>query len=129
MKLMLLADLLEESGIGTKGKDIFVNMMPPEAMNAVLLKNRLTGVKIDHELPGYYQSKFAVVIRGSDYSLEEEGGLIDQVMAALTFSATALDGVYVNYIRPMYHPVVFPLSAGSILEWNVEFEACYVTSK
>lgn len=126
MNLMPIADLLEESSLGIKGESIFINMMPPEAKTAILLKNRLVGTKIDWELPGFYQTKFAVVIRGTDYSIGEKGGLVDMVVATLTLGPRQLGDMQINYIRPLYHPVVFPLSNGNILEWNVEFSACYV---
>lgn len=126
MNLMPFADLLEDAMLGVKGESIFINMMPPEAKVAVLFKNRLTGTKIDYELPGYYQTKFGVVIRGTDYSLGEPGELVDKVVKALTLGPQKLGTMQINYVRPLYHPVVFPLSNGNILEWNVEFAACYV---
>lgn len=129
MNLMPLADLLEDAGFGVKAKSIFLNMMPPEAKFGILFKNRLTGTKIDYELPGYYQTKFGLVIRGTNYSIGEPGEIVDQIISALTLGPCRLGNMTVNYIRPVYHPVVFPLSNANVLEWNTEFKACYVEDK
>lgn len=125
MNLIAIADILVAANLGIKGKNLFVNMMPPEVTQAVLLKGRLTGVKINHELPGYYQTKFNVVIRGTDYSIAAHGGFVDSVVDALTFNSIIVGDMYVNYSRPKYLPQVFPLSTGNILEWNTEFDLCY----
>jgi hypothetical protein len=126
VNLMPFIDLLENANLGTRGESLFINMMPPTAHSAVLLKNRLTGTKIDHELPGYYQTKFNVVVRGTGYTIGEPGELVDQVVAALTLSEGTLGTMKINYVRPLHLPVVFPLSNGNILEWNIEFAACFV---
>ena len=64
MNLMPLITLLQTSGLGVPGQTIFLNMMPAEADSAILLRNPLSGTKIDYELPDYYRSQFQLIVRG-----------------------------------------------------------------
>lgn len=128
MKLMPLANLLEAAALGVKGDTLFLDMMPAEAEQAILLRNPLTGTKINHELPGFFQTDFQVIVR-TPASLYDEGeALIGQVVAALTLAEAQVEDHHFNYCRPRTEPVAFPLSKGNLLEFNVTFDCCFVRS-
>lgn len=124
MNLMALADLLEAANLGKKGKSIFLNMMPAEAEQAVLLRHRLSGVTINYELPGYYKTQIQVIVRSRDFAAGE--AFADQVNAALTMMSERQVGeMLVRYLRPQAKPTPFPLSKGNFIEFNTTFDAVY----
>lgn len=124
MNLMNLADLLEQKTIGKKAETIFLNMMPAECKLGILLRSPLTGTRIDHELPGYYKTKFQVIVRTPDYVKGEE--LIKKTVEALTIkNDTQVGGMLVRYMRPCHKPVPYPLSGGGFIEFNVSMETVF----
>ena len=128
MKLMPLANLLEAAALGVKGDTLFLDMMPAEAEQAILLRNPLTGTKINHELPGFFQTEFQVIVRSPAGLYDNGEALIEKVVAALTLSFTQVEDHRFNYCRPRTEPVAFPLSKGNLLEFNVMFDCCFVRS-
>lgn len=123
MDLTPVADRLEETGVGTKGKDVFINMIPSEAPVGVLLRNKLQGTKIDHELPGYYKAPFQVIVRCKTY-LDGEA-LMSAVYSALTLQETQLGPMYVRRMLPLTLPVTFPISKGNLIELAADFEVVF----
>jgi len=124
MNLMPLITLLQTSGLGVPGQTIFLNMMPAEADSAILLRNPLSGTKIDYELPDYYRSQFQLIVRGKSYKAAQ--AVSDQAIAALTLVNTQVGTLYFNFCRPKTEPVAFPLSKGNLIEFNVNFEVNFV---
>ena len=124
MNLLPSANLLEEAGIGIKGKTLFINMIPAEASTGILLRNDLKGTNIDYELPGYYKSTYQLIARAPNYSDGE--ALIKSAVLALTIKVeTQVETQRFKYMRPDRLPVVFPLSKGSLLEFAVNMECCW----
>jgi hypothetical protein len=128
MNVMPLANLLEGAGLAKKGETLFVNMLPAEARQAVLLRSPLNGTPIDYELPGYFHAQFTVVVRTPAADYEAGLELIDSVTQALTLSEAQVENQFYNYCRPKTLPVTFPLSKGNLLETSIQFEANYVES-
>jgi hypothetical protein len=124
MNLMPLADRLQASGLGTQGKNIFLNMMPSEAESAILLRNPLSGTKINYELPAYFRTQFQLIVRGSNYVAAL--AVMNQAIAALTMTNFQLETLYFNYSRPHADPVSFPLSKGNLIEFNVMFDVNFI---
>ena len=123
MNLAPLIDHLESAGVGTPAQTLFVNMLPAEGNKGVLLRAPMAGTPINHEITGYFKSKFQVIARARH---DEEGAdLIAAVTKALTMYDTQLGPMFVKYMRPTTLPAVFPLSKGNLLEFNVYFEACF----
>ena len=124
MNLKPIAEYLESQGLGTGGRDLFVNYMPEDVQQGILLMNKLSGTPIDWELPGYRRSGFQLIVRHTD----DEAGLLmaEQLSDALTLTNTTLTGMLVKVIRPKHEPVVYPVSKGDYLEISVNFEAIYV---
>lgn len=123
MNLMPLLDLLDNAGIGSQGTSLFLNMMPLETTQGVLLRPPLTGTPINYELPGFYKTRFQAIVRASKFEAGQD--LAAQVAAALTLVETQVETLYIRYCRPTAKPVSFPLSNGSMVEWNIPFEVCY----
>lgn len=124
MNLMPLAERLEAAGLGTLAETIFLNMIPSECPQGVLLRNPLRGTKIDYELPGYYKTTFQLIVRSPNYAVGEQ--LIQEVIAALTLAETQVGPLYVRYMRPLTKPVVFPISKGNLLEFATDFDTAFM---
>lgn len=123
MNLMPLAEKLEADGLGVMAETIFINMIPVEAPQGILLRNNLRGTEIDYELPGYHKTDFQVIVRAPNYPAGD--ALIVEVCNALTLVEQQLGPLYLKFMRPKTKPVVFPLSAGNLLEFSVEFSVAY----
>lgn len=124
MNLLPSAQLLEDARLGRQGKDIFINMIPAEAPQGLLLRNDLRGTEIDHELPGYYKAGFQLIARSPNYV--DGQALIETAIVALTIAQpTQVGGQHFVYMRPRTLPVVFPLSKGSLLEFAVWIDCCF----
>ena len=124
MDMMPIANKLQSLNLGEQGKTLFINFMPMECKNGILLRSPLSGTQIDHELPGYYKTEFNVIVRGHDYMAA--AAKMQQVMTALCIFETTLDGVQFKYVRPKTLPVTFPVSEGNFFEIQVGFDANYV---
>ena len=123
MELMPFAELLETKGLGSISSSIFLNMMPTEAKEAILLRPPMNGSKIDHELPGYFHTSFTAIIRARGYLEGKE--LTDQVFKELSMEEVTVGGMYLRYCRPRATPASFPISGGSIIEWSIQFDVCF----
>ena len=125
MNLIPLADLLENAGLGVKGESIFIGMMPAESDQAILLRNPLSGTLINHEMPGFFQSHIQLIVRTPSVEYSAGESLIERAIAALTASEKQIGTAFFNYIRPRTLPVVYPLSKGNLLEFNVVLDVCF----
>lgn len=124
MDLLPLADTLETAGLGIKAETIFVNMIPVECPQGILLRNKLTGTPINYELPGYYKSRFQLIVRSGSYL--DGKALYDQAATALTLNEVQVGAMYVKFSRPLTMPVTFPLSNGNLIEHAADFEIVFL---
>lgn len=127
MDLMPIANKLEFEGLGVQGKTLFINFMPMEAKTAIMLRSPLSGVSIDHELPGYFKSPFMVVVRSPEYTKALD--LMREVMLALTLYNEELDGMSVKHMYPTSLPISFPVSDGNFYEVQVNFHTAFSGAK
>lgn len=123
MNLFPLAQKMEVDGLGILGETIFINMIPAECKQGILLRNPLRGTKIDYELPGYYKAKFQLIVRSQSYDQGDE--LINAAFTSLTLSDVVVGTMAVQFMRPLTKPVVFPLSKGNLLEFAADFETVF----
>lgn len=126
MNLIPIANKLEFEGLGVPGKSLFVNSMPIECNNGILLRSPIYGTNIDYELPGYYKSQFMAVVRATEYTKGLE--LANEIMKALKLCEGVVldDTMHVKYIRPAKLPITYPLSKGNLFEIQIPFDAVYV---
>lgn len=124
MNLEPLAKLLQDKGIGTMAKTIFVNALPAECNAGVLIRQPLTGTPIDYYLPGFYKTSLQLIVRTHDYKDGE--ALIKRAIKALHIETdTQLDSMFIRFMRPTTKPVSFPLSLGNFIEFTVRMDVCY----
>jgi hypothetical protein len=126
MNVMPLVNRLEALKLGAKGETLFVNMLPAEARQAVLVRSPLNGTPINYELPGYYRANFTVIVRTPAAEYEKGLALMKKVTAALSVENLQVEDQFFNYVRPLTQPVVFPLSKGNLMEISAQFDANYV---
>lgn len=127
MDLMPIANKLEFEGLGVQGRTLFINFMPMESKTAIMLRTPLSGVGIDHELPGYFKTHFVAVTRAPEYVAALD--LMKSVMTALTVNEQDLDTINVKYMRPATLPVSFPVSDGNFYEVQVRFDIAYTGAR
>jgi len=126
MNVMPLVNHLEALGLGAKGDTLFVNMLPAEARQAILVRSPLSGTPINYELPGYCRATFSVIVRTPASEYEAGMALMQAVTEALSVDNLQVETQYFNFVRPRTQPVVFPLSKGNLLEISAQFDANYV---
>lgn len=127
MNLIPLADLIEQDDHGIKGDTVFVDMLPAEAERAILLRNPLTGTPINHELPGFFQTEFQLIVRVPAGQYDAGAELINGVINSLWMrQERQVEDMLFKYCRPRTEPVVFPLSVGNLLEFSLMFDCCFV---
>lgn len=124
MNLLPIAQTLEEAGVGVMAETIFINMIPIDCQEGVLLRNKLSGTYIDYELPGYYKTRFQVIVRTKSVPVGEER--MAQVFDALTLCEAQVTDMYIRYLRPVTMPITFPLSKGNLLEISADFEIVFM---
>lgn len=130
MKLEILAQLLQDAGLGTIGEDIYVHSMPAEVKQGILLKDPLSGTPVDPGLPGYYRSRLQAIVRAGTHA--EGKTKSDAVGKALEMGKRIFndaDGklqMQVNYIYLAQLPIVYPWTPANVLEWSLNFVTSYV---
>ena len=98
--------------------------MPAECTYGVMMRNKPGGTPINYELPGYYRSKYQLIVRAVDDTAAET--LMKAVLESLTVSETVIDTLDIRFMRPMTRPAMFTLSKGNLLELACDMEAVYV---
>lgn len=131
MNIDAFGDLLEDAGLGTKGVDLFKHEMPDDAKVGILLRLPYEGVPIDHELPGYFRTKFQVIVRAARDATGWD--LANRIQAALTFGERDLtvEGSVVmraNFCRPRTLPLSYQRSDGNGKEWSIHFDFCFCSA-
>lgn len=127
MNLIPFAEYLETAGLGEQGRSLFVNYYPAEVTTGVFLRNKLFGMSIDHNLPGYLKFSFQAVIRSNNFTTGE--ALAKDVAKTLHLNDVTLGDMKVNYCRPVNIPYPYPISDGELVEFNVEFDVCVWVSE
>jgi hypothetical protein len=131
MKLELLAQVIQDAGIGTIGEDIYVHNMPADVTRGIMLRNPLAGTNIDNGLPGYFRDRLQAIVRATSHA--DGDVLAKQVTKALKMERKRLfldtDGkllLQINYLLPAQLPIVYPWTPANVLEWSINFITSYV---
>lgn len=124
--LTTLAKYLEDQGVGTRGQDIFVHLMPEGVTLGVLLLMPLTGAIVDHELPGYRKHRFQAIVRCRTQEIETGEALAWRVYNTLYVEGVRIGNLSVKHFYPIHEPVFYQRSEGNMVEWSINFDACYV---
>lgn len=127
MKLKEIATYLEQKRIGKVGETIFVGEMPLECDKGILLMDTYAGTAIDHELPGWRDTGFRMVVRSADY--ESGFALAEKASELLTIRSQVQIGpkMLVRLSLPQNDPLPYRRSKGSgIWEFEVDVECIYI---
>lgn len=122
----LLGKLLSDANIAVEGKSLFIHRMPADCDVGVLIRLPLEGVPVDEYLPGFYKTKFQVIVRESDQKAGDSKS--DDIIATLRslkkreLTENGVLAMTVNQIYLLSLPIVFPRSEDSqSLEWSINF--------
>lgn len=117
-----IADYLQAKGLGKVGKTIFEYEMPATCEKGILVLDNYYGVQMNHYLPGYYTTEYRTVVRAKD--LGEAQALAGRLVTALTIrsESTEMPGLLVKQSLPTNLPRVYPRSAGSYWELEVDVD-------
>lgn len=120
MFIEAIAGLMQKAKIGTVGTNIFCHYMPADVKSGVLLVNPNTGVKIDHELQGFYHDSCTIIVRNSTITKAVEKA--NQIMAIFPIEEAESGGVYFRLVRPMAMPIIYPKNEGALIESGIPIE-------
>jgi hypothetical protein len=124
MRLDLIAEYLEGEGVGTRGRDLFINFIPQDA-SGILLRDNFGGTRYDHELPGYMRGDFMLITRAPDY--ETAKNLIDLARQTLRrLPGLAQDTVSWKRVLPVRTPFPYQPSPGGNIEFAQNIDCVYV---
>jgi len=115
-----IQDYVNDRGIAIVGDDSFQFSMPAKVSRGVLFRLPLTGVKIDHELRGYFTTQIQVIVRDADY--KAGGERCETLTEALTMCHRRLQNFYVDYMRPQHEPIIYPRSESGYIEFSVNYD-------
>ncbi|UBM12759.1 minor capsid protein [Cupriavidus metallidurans] len=125
MILEILANKLEEAGFGKKGKDIFINSMPVQCHEGLLVRQTWEGLELDWELPGTHTGGIALISRASKFPKAND--LASRAADALTVtSAVEIDDILLHYARPATSPIPYPQTDGGYVECATRIDLCFV---
>ena len=124
MDLENFASKLEADLIGTIGTDIYMYKMSDLVTEGILFVEPEEGATIDYELEGYFNAKFQVIVRSTDYDAGKVKA--DSVMTSLTVYNQALGNYAVKYVRPRTEAISNQTSEGNHIEFLLNFETIYV---
>lgn len=121
MNLEAIAQYIREEN---PGLIIFINHMPAGMRDGVLLTQNASNLSIDYELPGYHRGGFQLVVRCARYEVGK--AMADSLMATLTLVNQEVGNMRVNFLRPKHYPISYPISAGDLIEFSLNFTSSYV---
>jgi hypothetical protein len=124
MKLDSVAQILEDAGVGTIKRNIFINFMPGDVKEGILLRDGFSGTKINHYLPGFHKTDFQLIVRAVKF--QDGEALIEAAILALTINTRAIYGnMDIHNMRPRSLPFSYPLSPGNITEFVTQIDVAY----
>jgi hypothetical protein len=125
VNLLPITNRLEEQGVGTPGKDVFINFLPASVQLGILLRDYFGGTPTTPELPGYYKTSFMLIVRAT--SMESGQELLGNAIAALTVSSdTVMDEYLFKYIRARNLPFAYAPSPGQNIEIAINMDCCFI---
>lgn len=129
MNLKAIAAHLIANRVGREGETLFVTEMPRECREGILLMNGPHGTPIDHELPGWRNTGFRIIVRAADYGrgLELANRASDALTLHHTTVMTARDtSIEMRQSLPFNEPRPYRRSEGGYWEFEVEIDCKYI---
>lgn len=122
MNLEAIGEFLQDEGVGSVGRNIFIYKMPDKIDSAILLRDRLQGDRIDHET-GLLKGGLQLVARAVNQPKARQAAR--EASKALNLRNVTLGDMTIKMLLPRGEPVVFPASDGQLIEALVVFDAIY----
>lgn len=119
-----LAERLEQSGCGRRGKDVFIDTLPFDSPTGIVLRSSISGDRIDHELPGFMKATFRLIARASNHA-EGQAKLEKAIKALWIEQPVEMGTMNVRSCRPITTPMIYPLSPGNLREFSVNMKIIY----
>ncbi|AMB48263.1 minor capsid protein [Methylobacterium sp. AMS5] len=131
MRIDCITDYLAAEGLGTVGKDLFEHEMPANTKVGILLRTPLEGIKICHELPGYYRGRAlqAIVRAQKDETGWPLAGRLSKALTLYKREFKDSEGrlvMRINHLLPQTLPITYRRSDGNGKEWSINLDASYV---
>jgi hypothetical protein len=124
MFLEELANIIQDEGVATIGTDLFYYSASPDRDTYALLMFGGDGIPVDNELPGYYNTKYQVIVRSSSY--DDGFQLANDVRQALTFYGRQSGTITFNQSLPRDEPRPFRRNEAGIIEFSNNFIVSFV---
>ncbi|ATW57955.1 hypothetical protein CNR34_00022 [Pseudomonas phage nickie] len=109
--------LIQQSGLGIPGKNLFHTHMPAGNAKGILVMARVP-VMID-PYTDLRKGTFQVIVRAAN--ILDASGLATQLMPVLTTEGARQGGVRFLFIKPEHDPLVFPRTEGGQFEASVNY--------
>lgn len=118
------AQLLQDNQLGVPGTSLFINFVPDEVQQCVLVLDSLEPAIRDENLPGYMKKDFQVIVRDTSYNSALT--IAKKAIDALNLHRVTVNGIYVIRMRASHDPIVFPVPDSDIVEVSVNMRAIFV---
>jgi hypothetical protein len=126
MNLRSIAQYLEAASLGSRGLTIFITEMPSTCKEGILLMDRYSGSPIDHELPGWRDTGFGMVVRSAEY--DAGYALASRASIELTIQQeTDMEELIMRQCLPYNEPRPYRRSVGGFWEFEVDLECTYIS--
>lgn len=109
-----IATLIENAGLGTKAKDVFIGTLPGGLNSGVMIRPPLTGTKIDEGLRGFHEAEVMIIVRDPSPAAGYDKAL--QLQTALAKHNVTIGETYFGWMRPTELPVSYPRGDGDEVE-------------
>lgn len=124
MRLEDLAGYIQQRGLGTAGKDLFVHEMPDTCKAGVMLMQP-GGSMVNQYMPEWFDTEFRLVVRHTDYT--QGITRARQLFRALTLrQEVVLPGMTIRQCLPLNQPAGYRRSVGGFWEFEVEFSVVFI---
>jgi len=132
MRSDLIAKLLQDNGAGKIGSTIFLHFMPVECKKGVLIKEPLAGMQTNNELPGFYKTRFQIIVRAPTQT--EGDALVKIIQKAILMKqersfyepGSNAFAMKVLHCLPDSLPIRFPRLEGNEIEWSLNYQISFV---
>lgn len=129
MNLTILSKKLQDAGLGVQGENLFLYELPGTVAEGIVIKSPLDGIKIDHELKGFFKAPIQIIVRASNHANGEQ--LSNKIAELLSTEqadvwSNGSISILINYCRLESLPIRYPRSDGNGIEWSLNFDFCYV---
>lgn len=120
-----LAEHIEGLAIPDVPALVYVQNIPSDVDEAIMIAGPPSGVDVDPELPRFLKGGFQMVVRAKTSSRAE---VIAQTVSDAVETYETVPGtiIEIRHIIPRHLPISFPRSDGDYFEAVVNFDLCFI---